>query len=164
MSPRTGRLLTVATSVLLALAVGLGVVWFVLGSRVDRQDSLTRARQQALAVGRQVAVDINSYDYDKIDQQFARVQQQLTGRALDDFNANKGDIRKQLTANKEHATAQVLDAATVASSRDEATEMIALAITFATPSGRAGPTTSYAQVHLVRNQGRWIVDTFQGVA
>ncbi|HEV7209482.1 MAG TPA: hypothetical protein VGN54_12200 [Mycobacteriales bacterium] len=163
MSARVGRLLTVATSVLLAIALALGVTWVVLGRGVSSKDSQANGRVQALAAARQVAVNINSYDYDKLAGQFARVQAELTGKALADFTQNKDNISKQLTANKEHASAQVLDAATISASSDEATELIALAISFTTPKGQAGPSTSYAQVHLVRNQGRWVVDIFQAV-
>lgn len=164
MSARTGRILTVATSVLLVIALALGITWVALERGASGKDRSASAREQALAVARQVAVNINSYDYDKLGAQFTRVQAELTGKALADFAQNKDNIAKQLTTNQEHASAQILDAATVSGRQDEATELIALAISFVTPRGRAGPSTSYAQVHLVRNQGRWVVDVFQAVA
>lgn len=158
---RAARLLT---GVLILAAIGLLVWWLVLGRSASRDAALDRSAASALATARQVAVNANSFDYQHIDAQFGQVARDLTGQALSGLTSEKGAIKKQLTSLQASSQAEVITTATVDASSDEATEIVALQITYRTADGKTTASRSYARMHLVRSGGRWLVDQFSGIA
>lgn len=152
---------SVLTAVLLLVAAGLGGWWVVLGHHPAATTSV-----EALAVARQTAVNVNSYDYRTIDAQFALVSKELTGSILDDFRRQQAGIKSSFTRSKARSVAVVLDSATIptAGVTNEATVMVALQVGYMPQGSAAIPQTELLQLHLVRDSGVWLVDTITNVA
>lgn len=90
-SPRDVPLLIATGLLVLAVLSGLAsVVLFAVPAPGRGNDP---AQDAALFAARQAAVNVNSYDYTKIDQQFSQVTAELTGTILDNFNARKAASR-----------------------------------------------------------------------
>lgn len=149
------------TGVLLLVAVGLGVWWVILG-----QAPRSTNTDEALAVARETAVNVNSYDYRKIDSQIKLVSGELTGSILDDFRRQQAGIKSAFTRSKATSVAAVLDSATVPTPglNNEATVMVALQVGYMPQGSPAIPQTELLRLHLVRNSGVWLVDTITNVA
>lgn len=96
-SPR-GKLLTAASAVL--LVAGL-VALAVLGRQYREGQRADQAREEALAAARKAAPVVLSYDYRRLDRDFARARAHLTG----DFRDEYGRTTKTVvgpTARKYH--------------------------------------------------------------
>lgn len=156
MSGRSTRWTGLAAGVLLVVAIALGGGWLGLGSG-RRTNSTLVARKAAMDTATQTALRLTAYDYRKINVQFAGVEPQLTGAALAEFTQNTAAVRTEYLAGKLVATSQLLDAATVSSTRREATVLVSVrvSVTGAAPSN---PHDSLFRMHLIDTGGRWVVD------
>lgn len=161
MSGSRARWLNAATSVLLLAAVGLAVAWFVIGDKTGAS-AQDRARSNALAAAQQAAVNFTSFDYTKLDGQFAVVSSELTGNILADFNKTKETIKSQFTKLKTTSVAKVLDAGSVSGDAGASQVVVSLLVTY-TQGGKSTAQQSSLSMHLVRAGDRWLVDQISTV-
>jgi Mce-associated membrane protein len=143
---------------LLVLVLVVVAVLAVLLSRVGAPGS-ARNRNIATAenAARQIAINISSYDYTKLTQQFAEVASELTGSAATDFQASTTQIKSYWPANKLVTTAQVDDDAVVpGATNTNVVVLVALTVT-----GRSSGQTPYIdsvpeRITLVKEHGTWL--------
>lgn len=91
-----------------ALFVGSSI-W--LGLLVHGQHVRNSEREAALAAARRIATDYVTYDYQKIDAQFARLATELTGPLAADFLTKRSSVAAVIKSGQGKATGQVVEAA-----------------------------------------------------
>jgi len=140
----------VVTTARAALAAG--------GARhLSQQAELAQARNEALSAGRQIAVDIASYDYRHIDADFTRVSNEATGKFLTDFSTQSAGVRDAIVSVKAVSTAQVASAGTVNVSPHSAQVIVALNRTVTNAQAPKGTNSAFGvQMFLVERGGRWL--------
>jgi hypothetical protein len=146
--------LIVAVIAIVAI-VGLVLSLLQVGSR----DSVEGARTTALAAAKTDAVDIASYDYRHLDQDFGVVLAHSTPSFRQSFGKSSDELKTTLV--KFHATAQatVVAAGIVSATADRAVVLVFLEQTV-TNSAQKAPTTDRSQVEitLVNTGGNWLID------
>lgn len=135
------------------------LIWWATAigpSTASRSGAIERAR----SVGRQIAINVSSYDYAKVDQQFGVVASELTGPALAQFNADKANIKKYLTTNKV-ATSSTADADAVVpgASSDRVNVMVALTSAQSVAGKAQSASSLLIQLTLVRSGGDWLAQS-----
>jgi Mce-associated membrane protein len=151
------RALTAAAAGALVV-VTAGAALAALGARQasDQQD-LARVRVQALAAGRQIAIDLASYDYRTIDRDFTRVSNESTGKFQSDFSTQSAGVRDAIVAEKATSTAQIASAGTVNVSLTSAQVIVALNRTVTNSQAPKGTNSAFGvQLFLVKRGDHWL--------
>ncbi len=158
-SRRTGVL--AASTVVLLAAVALLALWSTrITSPATAADS---AVTQARTAGRQIAIDVTSYDYRKVTQQFAVVAGETTGQALTSFQSEKAQIQSYLASQKVVTVATVnTDAVVPGATRSAATILVALTLTQSADGGTPTQSTQLIKLGMVRQGSRWVAATVSG--
>src|SRR3954467_2888980 len=151
------RALTAAAAGALVVA-SAGAALAAVGARqASDQHELSKARGKALAAGRQIAIDIASYDYRTIDRDFTRVSNEATGKFLSDFSTQSAGVRDAIVAVKATSTAQVASAGTVNVSLNSAQAIAALHRTVTNTQAPKGSNSAFGvQLFLVKQGGHWL--------
>jgi Mce-associated membrane protein len=151
------RALTAAAAGALVVT-SAGVALAAVGARqLSHQAALSDARTSALAAGRQIAVDIASYDYREIDKDFTRVSNEATGKFLTDFSTQSAGVRDAIVSLKAVSVAQVASAGAVNVSADSAQVIVALNRTVTNAQAPKGTNSAFGvQMLLVKRAGRWL--------
>src|SRR3954451_19404214 len=151
------RALTAAAAGALVVA-SAGAALAAVGARQGAgQHELSKARGQALAAGRQIAIDIASYDYRTIDRDFTRVSEEATGKFLSDFSTQSAGVRDAIVTVKAVSQAQVASAGVVNVSADSAQVIVALNRTVTNAQAPKGTSSAFGvQMFLVKHNGRWL--------
>lgn len=160
MRPVRRWLLHPLTAVLVVLLLGLAalVVWSL--RMHPSTASRSSAIEQGRAAGRQIAVNVSSYDYVKIDQQFGVVGAELTGPALAQFDADKAQIKTYLTTNKVATTSTVdADAVVPGATADRVNVMVALTSAQSVGGKTSSANSLLIQLGLVRTGGVWLANS-----
>jgi Mce-associated membrane protein len=93
------------------LVLGLVVAALVsVGLRVGHDDAVSSARTSGLAAARAYALDIATYDYKTLDQDFGRVTGHATPTFKQKFDQSSAALRDLLVKYQAHATGNVLAA------------------------------------------------------
>jgi Mce-associated membrane protein len=148
-------LLCGAAVVIVVLAIGLILALLHIG----HQDDLNSARSQALAAARTDSVEVGSYDYQHLNQDFGLVEQHSTSS----FRATWAQSSQALVSvlTKYHATsvAHVLAAGVESASTDRVVAVVFINQTVTNDSQKT-PTTdqSRLEITLVRQHGQWLID------
>lgn len=147
------------TAVLVLVLAGVGALAWLFVTRPTVNAGRV-ADEQALAAARQTSVNSASYDYRKIDKQFAIISSELTGAALAQFDKQKSDIKSAVTTQKTIATAQVLSSALVP---DAVTQggairaLVALDVTYVVNGGQPATQPQLVEIDMVRAPaGGWV--------
>jgi len=142
------------------LAVGGGAIAAVQADRLsDRAATAAKVEVQndALAAGRQIAVDFLAYDYRHIDADFTRVVDETVGALSKDFATQSASVRELIVKAKAVSTATVAGAAVTSATADGARVLISLNRTVVNTSAPNGQTNAVdLQIDLVRQHGRWL--------
>jgi len=126
-----------------------------IAATVDRQN-------QALAAGRQIAVDFVAYDYRHIDADFTRVVSESVGKLAKDFATQSASVRGLIVQAKAVSTATVASAALVSVSANGARLLVSLNRTVVNTSRPQGQSDAVdLQIDLVRQHGRWLASGVQ---
>jgi Mce-associated membrane protein len=151
------RALTAAAAGALVVT-STGVALAAVGARqLSQQASLSDARASALAAGRQIAVDVASYDYREIDKDFTRVSNEAAGKFLTDFSTQSAGVRDAIVSLKAVSVAQVASAGAVNVSADSAQVIVALNRTVTNAQAPKGTNSAFGvQMFLVKRGGRWL--------
>lgn len=122
----------------------------------DRQDSAS-FRQQALAAGRQIAVDFAAYDYRHLQADFKRVMSESTGSFKSQYSTQSAGVQDLIIKAKAVSTAEIASAGVVDAGAHNATVVVALNRTVSNTSVPNGQKDSFGvQIDLRRIGGRWL--------
>lgn len=151
--------LTVLVVVLAVVAAALAVAWQRSSDEADRLRQQQQLRSSALTAAHAYAVDLTTYDHASLAAQQAKLAAESTQRFQDTFADSMktlGPIFEQLEAT---ATGTVVDAAVVSATTAKAT-VILFVDQEASSKETKKPETQASRIvmHLVRQQGRWLLD------
>jgi Mce-associated membrane protein len=146
------RLLSALVIVLLAVAVVVSQ-W-----QLSDQRSLEGQRTSAVSAAKTDAVDVASYDYRHLAQDFGAVEHEATASFRRSFIKSSDALTKVLTQYHATAKATVLSAGLVSLSSTAAVVILFVNQTVANTAQKA-PTTddSRIKVTLDRSGGRWLI-------
>jgi len=150
------------TALLLAAGLVMGV--FVKG-QLDDRNRLQQARNQALAAGRQMIVNLNSISATTIDRDLARVLDGSTGTFREQFDRAKGDLKTLVVQRKTVSSGKIQSAGIVRADAESATLLIAADRTVGDATA-AGGQTAYERwkVEMEKRGGTWLVAQLEPVA
>lgn len=121
--PSTVRVLWALTVLTLvatvALAATRGRDWW--NARATQQ-----AQADALAAGRQHAVNFTTIDYRKVDEDTNRVKAGATGEFLSSYTSQLDDLKKVIVENKSVSSVERAEAALVTGDLDSATVIVGI--------------------------------------
>jgi len=142
------------------LAVGGGALAAVqTGKLSDRVALAARVTEQneALAAGRQIAIDFLAYDYRHIDADFTRVVSESVGALSKDFATQSASVRDLIVKAKAVSTAAVASAGIVSVNAKAARVLVSLNRTIVNTSAPKGQSNAIdLEIDLVRQHGRWL--------
>ena len=122
----------------------------------DRQHSAS-LRDQALAAGRQIAVDFAAYDYRHLQADFKRVVSESTGTFKSQYASQSAGVQDLIIKAKAVSTAEIASAGVVDAGPRNATVVIALNRTVTNTSVPNGQKDSFGvQIDMRRVGGHWL--------
>jgi Mce-associated membrane protein len=142
---------------LLAALVLLGISQMSLRDK----NSLNSARTSALAASRSYSVELASYDYHHLDQDFGKVLNDSTPAFKQTFSRSSAALKTILTRYNATAKADVIAAGLVSGSTNRAVALVFLNQTVTNSTQKSGqPTTTQSRVEmtLLHQHGRWLID------
>lgn len=151
--------LTVVAVVVAVVMLAAAAVFAVLYVRSRSNASeLAGTRATVVSAAANLAVDFSSYDYRRLDTDFARVERQLTPAFRKSYSATAGALKATLVQYKAVGTARVLDSGLSRLSSSKATVIVFLDQTV---TRSTSPTPSVdrnrIRVRLERSGDRWLV-------
>jgi Mce-associated membrane protein len=145
-----------------ALGAGLVAALIVAEVNLAHANAVDRARTAAMAAAESFAVDISSYDYRHLDQDFKRVTDRATGKLKSDFTTASRSLAPLLVRVKGTATGTVVAAGVADATPDRATVVVLLDQTV---SNSTAPAPRLDRSRLVmtvtHGSGGWLVDSVQ---
>ena len=125
----------------------------LVAAQVSRQN-------EALAAGRQIAIDFLAYDYRHIDADFTRVTGETVGSLSKDFATQAASVRDLIVKAKAVSTATVASAGLVSVTANSARIVISLDRTIVNTSAPNGQSNAVdLQLDLVKQHGRWLASS-----
>jgi mannitol-specific phosphotransferase system IIBC component len=158
-----GPVASAATAaVALALAVALVVTLVLLSSdqsRLDRLNSVESARSSALTAARTYSLQVASYNYRYLTQDFSRVERECTPSFAATYRQSSAALASFLRQYHAVATARVVAAGVASASPTRAVVIVFLDQTVTSTSQKV-PTNdqSRLQLTLARSKSRWLID------
>ncbi|HXW33199.1 MAG TPA: hypothetical protein VEJ87_01380 [Acidimicrobiales bacterium] len=148
-----------AASVLALVAIVLAVVLIFALISIGNNNSLENARTTALAASRVYAVDLGSYNYQSLDQDFGKVLANSTPSFRQSFSQSSNALKSTLVRYDATSVAKVVSAGLVSATTSRAVSLVFLDQTISN-STQKSPTTDRSQVEitLVSSGGRWLID------
>jgi Mce-associated membrane protein len=140
-----------------ALAATRGRSWW--DARATEQ-----AQSEALAAGRQHAINVATIDYRKVDEDTDRVKAGATGEFLSSYTSQLDDLRKVIVDNKSVSTVERAEAAMVSGDRDSATVIVGIIAPTSNAVVPKGETKTYRTKLGLRHVGeQWKVERLEFV-
>jgi Mce-associated membrane protein len=116
-----------------------------------------RARSDALAAARQLALSFTSLDYRTFDRDAQRVADAAGGQLRQQFTDERSVLKKAMTTNKSVTRGRVLDAAVVDSDRDSARVLLVVDADVTNTSTTEPAARHYRmQLDMSHAGGRWL--------
>lgn len=123
-----------------------------------------QAQREALAAGRQLAVNFATLDYRKVDEDTERVKQGATGEFLTSYTTSLADLRKVVTDNKSTSSVERAEAALVSGDRDSAQVIVGVVAPTSNTNAPDGETKTYRiKLGLREVGGTWKVERLEFV-
>jgi len=148
--------------VLSGLAVALVVAAVLLALTqlsLNSDGSLNSSRTSALAAARSYAIDLASYNYKHLEQDFGKVLVESTPAFRQNFTQSSEALKTTLTRYDASATAKVVAAGLVSATTSRAVALIFLNQTVDNTLRKGKSTTeSRVEITLLRSGGRWLID------
>ncbi|MBM6400131.1 hypothetical protein [Phycicoccus sonneratiae] len=139
------------------LAGTRGRAWY--DARQEQQ-----AQREALAAGRQLAVNFATLDYRTVDADTDRVKQGATGEFLDSYTTSLSDLRTVVTQNKSTSRVERAEAALVSGDRDSAQVIVGVVAPTSNTNAPDGETKTYRmKLGLREVGGTWKVERLEFV-
>jgi len=144
----------------LAVALVVAVVFLTLTQlSLNRTTSLNSARTSALAAAQSYAVDLASYNYQHLNQDFGKVLAESTPTFKQDFTQSSEALKSAFVRYDASASANVVAAGLVSATTSRAVVLVFLNQTVKNTLQRTNPTTeSRVEITLLRSGGRWLID------
>jgi len=154
-SPRRRPLMVAALVLVVAVA---GSVLAALSVRsVSSSVGSSTVSTEALAAGRQIAVDFAAYDYRHIAEDFKRVADESVGTFHQKFLTGSAGVHDLIVKAQSVSTAEVASAGVVDANPTRATVVVALNRTVDNTSLKKPQSDSLGvQITLVHQRGRWL--------
>jgi Mce-associated membrane protein len=152
---------TVLSAGLAALVVAALVVALILSLLdVGQKDAVNGARTSALKAAGAYAVEIGSYNYRHLQQDFAVVKEHSTPSFRASFSQSSNALLSILSKYHATATATVAAEGVVSASPSEAVVILFLNqhVTNTAKTGGASTDHSRLEMTLVRSNGHWLID------
>ena len=144
-------------SVALVVTVGGGALAAVEAHHLSDATARADSRDQALAAGRQIAIDFVAYDYRHIDADFTKVVGESVGQLSKDFASQSAGVRELIVQAKAISTATVAGIGYVNGTGSTARVVVALNRTIVNTSAPKGQANAVdLQIDLVKRAGRWL--------
>lgn len=123
-----------------------------------------QAQREALAAGRQLAVNFATLDYRKVDEDTERVKQGATGEFLTSYTTSLADLRKVVTDNRSTSSVERAEAALVSGDRDSAQVIVGVVAPTSNTNAPDGETKTYRiKLGLREVGGTWKVERLEFV-
>ncbi|MCD0450269.1 hypothetical protein LO762_13855 [Actinocorallia sp. API 0066] len=150
--------------VLAVLAAALLAGTIVLGMKAASASREATWRDEALAAGRQTALNMMTLDYRTVNDDMKRVLSSTTGAAKDQYASNADTFVAEITKTQATSQAQVLSAGLTGGDGDSAEVIVAVSAVVTNPQVPQGTPRYMRFVFDVTNvDGKWLVSKF-GVA
>ena len=151
---RVAVLVGTGALVLSTAAAGLAAV----GARqLSHREDRASIREQALAAGRQIAVDFAAYDYRHLQQDFDRVISESTGSFKKQFATSSQGLQDLIIKAKTVSTAEVKSAGVANAGPRSATVLVAVDRIVKNTSAPQGQPDSFGlQIALRLIDGHWL--------
>jgi Mce-associated membrane protein len=157
-----GRRLNPLVAVCLAVAlIVAGILLTVSRMSLSDNDALNSARTSALAASRSYSVELASYDYHHLDQDFGKVLADSTPAFKQTFSQSSSALKTILARYNATATANVIAAGLVSASINRAVALVFLNQTVSNTTqkkGQPATTQSRVEITLLHEHGRWLID------
>ena len=160
--PRWSRTHLVLAALLVLALAALAVV----GNRWYDHRAMDRGWQEALAAGKQAAVNFVSLSVSTVDRDLQRIIEGSTGQFREEYERNKATFRTRIVESRAEATGTVLRAGVLSGDRDSAVVLIAIDATIRNTGNPDGRLSHYRlQLDMARDaeSGRWLVSLLQFV-
>lgn len=139
------------------LAATRGRAWF------DARQ-VAAAEREALAAGRQIAVNFATLDYRTVDADTARVRAVATGEFLASYTKSLTDLRTVVVENESTSTVERAEAAVVSADRDSAQVIVGVVAPTTNTNVPAGEKKTYRmKLGLREVGGTWKVERLEFV-
>jgi Mce-associated membrane protein len=126
---------------------------------LNSQNSLNSARTGALSSAKTYAVDLASYNYKTLNQDFGKVLAESTPTFKQNFTLSSEALKTAIVKYDASATANVVGAGLVSVTTSRAVVLVFLNQTVDNTLQKNKPTTeSRVEITLVRSDGRWLID------
>lgn len=123
-----------------------------------------QAQREALAAGRQIAVNFATLNYASVDEDTARVKASATGEFLQSYTSSLADLRKVVVENRSTSRVQRAEAALVSGDRDSAQVIVGVVAPTSNTNIPQGETKTYRLKLALREVGgTWKVERLEFV-
>jgi Mce-associated membrane protein len=144
----------------LAVALVVAVVFLALSQlSLNSDSSLNSARTSALTAAKSYAVDLASYNYKSLDQNFGKVLNESTPTFKQDFTQSTDALKTAFTRYRASASGTVVSAGLVSATSTSAVVLVFLNQTVRNTLQKSKSTTeSRVEITLLRSDGRWLIN------
>jgi Mce-associated membrane protein len=150
----------IAAGVAGLVIVALLVAVVITRLQLDHKNATTHAGTTAVAAAKVYAVELASYDYRHLSQDFGAVQKHASPSFAKSFIQSSDALKTVLTKYKATAKAKVIAAGLTSGSTDRAVVLVFLDQTVTNTAQKSGPTTDQSRVSitLTRAHAAWVID------
>jgi Mce-associated membrane protein len=141
----------------LVLCTAAAALAAVAAKQVSNREDTVSAREQALAAGRQIAVDFAAYDYRHLQADFKRVVDESTGSFKSQYATQSAGIQDLVIKAQAVSTAEIASAGVVDAGPRAASVVVAVNRTISNTSVPNGQKDSFGlEIQLRLVAGRWL--------
>jgi Mce-associated membrane protein len=157
MSDDRARAAVLIGSAALVLGTAAAALAAVAAGQVSDRAGQASERSQALAAGRQIAIDFAAYDYRHLQQNFNRVANESTGAFKHQYATQSAGVQDLIVKARAVSVAEVASAGVVDAGPRAATVVVALNRTISNTSVPKGQQDSFGvEIDLRQINGRWL--------
>ncbi len=148
-----------ASLILGLISICLAVALVVTMLELTSKNALESARTSALAAARNYSVEIASYNYQHLNQDFGAVMADSTPSWQRDYSQASNDIKSILVKFDSSAQATILSAGLVSATTTRAVAVVFLEQTI-TNSEQRTPSSTRSQIEMTLDysKGKWLID------
>lgn len=153
----TSRIRSIVVGMIVVVLVG-ALVQTTLQLR--HRNAVDSARISALAAAKTYAVELATYDYRHLDQDFGLVVADSTPSFRQSFTQSSNALKSVLTKYDATATAKVVAAGMVSANTSRAVALLFINQTVTNTTQKGQPTSdeSRLEITLLRSHGKWLIN------
>jgi Mce-associated membrane protein len=148
----------VVTVILGVVAVALVVGLVLTLLQLNNKDAVDNARTNALSAARTYAIELSSYNYQNLNQDFATVESHSTPTFKKSFSLSSDALKSTLVRFKASSVATLLASAVVSATTSQVVVLIFLSQTVSN-STQKQPNTDRSQIQMTlqNSSGHWLI-------